>query len=214
MDKFFQIGTITCATSTPAVSWSVAEFPGHRAKVKNSSPIFHLFLSEISSAFIREETLQRSLPFMLLPHMLSHIFIYWTCPMSISSPACLVLNASNPPWENTSRIWHVPLRPCFHRITEKLRLEGTTWRHLSFSESGTLGLVIQGPVKPNLEYSQWRRFHHFSEQPFLILNCSHREYYFLISRWHFSSSLVPIASCPVAVHPCEGNTSLYLYLPL
>lgn len=45
---------------------SMAKFPDHCAKVKNSSLIFHLFLSEIRSTFIRVESLQRSLPFMCI----------------------------------------------------------------------------------------------------------------------------------------------------
>lgn len=204
MDKFFQIGTITCATSTPAVPCSMDEFPGHSAKVKSSSPIFHLFLSEISSAFVREETLQMSLHFMCT---FSSTFIYWTCPMSVLSSACLVLNASKPLWEETSRIWHMPLPLCFHSITEKLRLEGTSWHYLSLSWKR--GPVIQGPVKPNLEYSQSRRFHRFSEEPFLMLNSSHSEYFFFL----YLDGNYPVMTCPVVVHPVKTIllcTSVYL----
>lgn len=93
LDEFFQIGTITCATFTSAVSCSMAEFLGHCAKVKKSSLIFHLFLSEIiSSSFIREESLQRSLSFictLICFHLLNlsyvyHIIFMTCCTMFLS----------------------------------------------------------------------------------------------------------------------------------
>lgn len=97
MEKLFEIGTMTCVTPTPAVSHSMAEFPEYCSKVTNSSSTFHVFLSEIRSGFIREESLKRSLTF---DCTFSSAFIYRTCP--VSSPACLVLNASKPLWKETS----------------------------------------------------------------------------------------------------------------
>lgn len=86
----------------------------------------------------------------------------------------------------------------FHRIIEKLRLEveGTTC-HLSLSETVALGSFIQDPVKLNLDYFQWRRFHHFSEQPFLMLKCSHSEYFF-----SYLDLIFPVVTCACCLLSC------------
>ena len=123
------------------------EFPGHCVKVKNSSAFFMYSFQRSALLSSGRRACKDHCPSFVLSHLLSSAVIYWTCLMSNSSPACLVLNALMPIWEETSTIWHVPLPSCFHSITEKLRLEGTAWHYLSLFWKWVLRFSYPGPCQ-------------------------------------------------------------------
>lgn len=81
-------------------------------------------------------------------------------------------------------------------MIEKSRLKGISGDNLIQLSIESI-LVIQGPVKLNLEYFQWGMFHHFLRQPVPL--CSYSEELFPCIQTEFS------LKCPCACSLLSGH---------
>lgn len=171
---------------------------------------FFIYSFQRSALLWSGRTCKDHCPSCVLSHLLSSTFIYWTCPMVISSSACLVLNVSKPLWEETSRIWHVPLFPCFHRITEKLRMEGTTCHHLSLFWEQGLRFGYPGPCQAKSGVFPVKQI-----PPLLWATISSDEFF---SQWVFFflylDGISPVVTCAHCLLSCWGASLWRQYFPV